>query len=721
MRECYFKVPGDAKNVQLYLIIQGVPMIITPGLPLPNPELFDEFARSEFREIVLNYSLKANATGAVLSDLAKITAEQIAPFLKMCTNADLRGEMELFVTAIQSATSETHFTQVPVHQNRAAVAKFSQQRALGKPLSGKVQSIAIIPDHPIFNLIKTGQFDEVLKLLEGDPALFEVRQSHYGANPLIYAVVLLGGQELDAGAKTKLRAFVVEYLQIPNINLTIVDVAGNTALHRSLTYGEFEISKCIIMRAKETKQWDALKRIKNSNRVGPIIGETVLHNLRADFSKLSAAQKQELLSLIAEPAETDIFTHIKSGDVGKINACLRANPKELNRHSEDPVEQGATPLLALLFQISRRELHPAKKRELMTLVLDLITRHGDVIDFTECNYRGNSALHYSIYFGPLEVAQSIVKCAIASNQIHELLATRNVVGGSGETPTLNLMAVSGHLCKEMLRIDNELLAQMLIIQKAIIENKLQNLKSLVFIDWIMSEPKLESLVAPIKPQLLAYQQYHKQMKQWEILYNTLLPHFGVLQQLEVAQLATTHQKHMQGYSAYNHLRGMPTVALNALIVRCKEYLAGNSDSAVKKRAVEDLKLNLERLIQPTTQLSDLQFVLSFVQAKLRDPAAKDKEFAGSIFHKVENLYRDANELLTRAHAQLPIPVKSKGEEKASGREAKTAPVTLSASGGAGVGFVASPSGVAPGSQPIKQKAPAEHKASSVASASLGQS
>jgi ankyrin repeat protein/uncharacterized protein YegL len=667
-REVFFEIPKGAKNLVVYLMENGEAFKISGNqlrqVTQQEAAAFQDFVKAKFQDLVLAYQAEWNShapnasvrglnveepavTNNNVTQLVAKTRQQVTELIALCTDSQSIADMQLFADTIGTQ----HQSNVPVHNNRAMVANFTQQRQIGLPIAlQKLQRIQQRLDEDIqiverhqFNLLVIGDF-EALEQLDIKKIINETQTANsYQATLLIFGIVLLEKYKNDPSQQsylTKLRQFIHTVLLNEEngtaINLLSQDGSGNTALHRAAFYGEYDILTKLLQIAQQTHVLDALKLLRNQNQVGATQGETFVDHILLDYkqengkvsNKFSNEKKDKLLRLTACMAENEsLFDAISKGNRAVIKECIQKDPKQLSQHSKSNIRLGATPLLALLFELSPSgKLTDAAKAALRNFTLELIDQQAKTIDFSKGNFNGNTPLHYALFNGEFDIAIAMLKAAEAQQSVAHLLTARN---NRNEVPSLNLVSVGNGLTDSFKQRMTELQTEFL--QACASPNASITAADITtFAEKIESDPRL----IQIKHQMLA----------WKVVLDIIKTHSTHLQQAEIQHLFQVAQKHEQGYSAYHFLRAAPVIELLKLTNRLITYMntqRGSENSAKFNGAktIHDMLRNI--FLSEDT----VQNVLEYVNTELDNK--NNPLFKATFSSALKKLFIDVKDVLSQ--------------------------------------------------------------------------
>jgi len=606
---------------------------------LDNLDVFNANKKNQgTREITIqNIKMLTNETSSKINDLIKVCTQHST------SENTLVKDMELFIHAITSEqviNGKNVYTQAMNIDNtennknfRIAAAKYTQTRVVGKPLEkNEVSSLTITQEAQIFIYMDNGDYHAALDLIKQNPDELNQKQffNTYHATPLIYALVRLN-EIKDITKKDELRNIILGMIKChQQITLRNADAMGNTALHRAVWYGEFEIAKELILLAKHNNELEKIKQCRNQIMVGATRGETFLDLIhKVNDSVLSNNQKRELLALtMGDLVDEQIFTVIEKGDAASINTMIMLNPGLLNQHDIEK-NGNSTPLFAMLYHMKQGHYTKDVFEQMHQLLITILQNDGAKINFLEGNKDGNTLLHYAFSNGFLDIAEEIVNQAEKHKQLSDLLKARNCLsdgaGYAGETVAMNFVNLYKMTCDNLTLVCGKV------------------------------EPKntidMRSMDNDARDALLLRVNHYSRCA---MLYDKIQPLLSETQQAEMNHLALIHKKVKQGYSGYYWLKAAPMLELEKLMEACKNQAANLSTHVF---AAGNSVESINQLLKFLDQLRQGQIPYSAV-VKYTDEMIQKIQTNDNNKKEVLDLLRKVQVVLTQyalfAHLEVPL-------------------------------------------------------------------
>ena len=485
----------------------------------------------------------------------------------ICIDPLVQDEFTLFISTLEQTTLSSGVATI--RPSRGDIAKFTQHRQLGEKAAVNPKAQLSGVDF-IAELLSQGQYALALERLMDDPTLLNKHSVDlYASTPVITALALLSKDQTN----DKLRAFIVELLTM-DVNVLEVDSSNNTALHRAAWFGETELCKLIIKKMT-AEQLSQVRFIRNTTKNGATLGETVISNIQRS-PNLSVEDKRMLQQLI-ESRVTDDFQLVAE----------HYDSFALNQHLP---EYWNTPLMEMVRLIESVKDDDEKKNFLRQKIAQLLDQHGAEIDFTASNFKGDTLLHYLIWYGEFQLALKLIEKARANGQLTDVLNAHNakfvskageqIVGG--EVPHMNLAAKGKEVYEYFADFFQKIVAPMVAMRSLtspmlinieagdnVLDVLLQRLMALLEIE---EGPSMNSQVAgslSVQYNLIrqVLEQY-QQLKSWCALCKETVSSLTDEQQAELGHLLQVHGKELNGYNSMSFLSASPAHSLGTLIQTC---------------------------------------------------------------------------------------------------------------------------------------------------------
>jgi len=611
-----------------------------------------------------------------LDVLKKATIDQLKMMQKVCDNAQILNDIQLFIQKIQKAdikrpqidqfkpTREqiAQQTQIRLGQQAVPKAEIEAKKKAKAKLDGNKTALKTVDD--VVALIKGDSLAAAIDLLKANPGLMNQKSTDkFLTTPLIFVIAYM--QDKYKAETIAFREFINEIINLKDVDFTLQDNTGNTVLHRAAWSGEFDLCKQLIIKAKTANQLDALKKVKNNTSVGATTGETVFDNIRhTGNTRLTVEQKKELQKLMGTKID-----FILSSELDLAKKCSQS-PVYLNHHED----KNWNTMLMLLLQMIPAAKTIQEKQQLRAQVHELLDNHWQQIDFTEANFNGDTALHNAIWFQEYALARKIVTLASLKNpsQLEAVLAARNTIGQDviigattktfrgGEVPHMNLAAQG----KESLRAfgishgkalpvimlsvmnapdlieDGEPITLETLIGKIISRMKLE----LIYVDHEDDTSETEILMASIAALTELLSSYN-QLRAWLEVSASIKSGLAPQQLTELNHLLTVHGKEFEGYNSMSFLESSPINALEKLINKIQDP---------KYKSITAAQILKSLLVKLRAQCSNetLMDALNFVQSNLDNLPQSEGVIGASLPANISNellrqLYTDAYDILNR--------------------------------------------------------------------------